>query len=61
MQERNKPIEPLKKPAQAPFFLPTVPGLARDPVFDVNAAGQEGTGAPPLATAMARSGDDHVS
>lgn len=61
MQERNKPIEPPKKPAQAPFFLPTVPGLARDPVFNMNAAGQEDKGAHPLTIATARSGDDHVS
>ena len=26
-QERNKPKEPPKPPAQAPFFLPTLPGL----------------------------------
>ncbi len=45
MQERNKPIEPPKKPAQAPFFLPIVPGLARDPVFDVAAPEQEQKGA----------------
>lgn len=38
LQERNKPIEPPKKPAQAPFFLPTVPGLERDPVFDLQGA-----------------------
>ncbi len=45
LQERNKPIEPPKKPAQAPFFLPTVPGLARDPVFDLDGAEEKDAGA----------------
>lgn len=45
LQERNKPIEPPKKPAQAPFFLPTVPGLARDPVFDLERAEEDSVGA----------------
>ncbi|KAG9318708.1 hypothetical protein JVU11DRAFT_804 [Chiua virens] len=27
IQQRNQPIEPLKKPEQAPFFLPTLPGV----------------------------------
>ncbi len=39
-QERSKPIQPPKKPAAAPFFLPTLPGLSRTPVFDVD--GEEG-------------------
>lgn len=34
IKERNKPIEPPKKPASAPFFLPTVKGLQFK--FDVN-------------------------
>lgn len=34
IKKRNKPKEPLKKPKQAPFFLPTVAGL--DFQFDVN-------------------------
>ena len=33
MQERSKPIQPPKKPEAAPFFLPTVSTLARNPVF----------------------------
>ncbi len=33
----HRPIEPPKKPEAAPFFLPTVPTLARNPVFDTNA------------------------
>ena len=45
LQERNKPIEAPKKPAQAPFFLPTVPGLARDPVFDLEGAEENDAGA----------------
>lgn len=45
VQERNKPIEPPKKPAQAPFFLPTVPGLERDPVFDLQGEGEGSEGA----------------
>ena len=45
VQERNKPIEPPKKPAQAPFFLPTVPGLARDPIFELQGGGEGGEGA----------------
>ena len=27
IKQRNKPIEPAKQPKQAPFFLPTLPGL----------------------------------
>lgn len=34
IKKRNKPKEPLKKPKQAPFFLPTVAGL--DIHFDLN-------------------------
>ncbi|GBG70074.1 hypothetical protein CBR_g5707 [Chara braunii] len=30
---RNKPAAPSKKPERAPFFLPTLPSLAGDPVF----------------------------
>ena len=44
MQERNKPIEPPKKPAQAPFFLPTLPGLAQNPVFDLDGAQEKDEG-----------------
>lgn len=33
MQARNQPKEPPKQPAQAPFFLPTVPGLSGQPDF----------------------------
>lgn len=33
IKARSKPIQPPKKPEAAPFFLPTVPGLASKPVF----------------------------
>jgi hypothetical protein len=32
-----RPMEPAKKPEAAPFFLPTVAGLSRTPVFDTAA------------------------
>lgn len=38
IKARNKPIQPPKKPEAAPFFLPTVATLARNPVFDTTAA-----------------------
>lgn len=38
IKKRNKPKEPLKKPKQAPFFLPTVAGL--DIQFNVDGAEQ---------------------
>ncbi|KAK9819682.1 hypothetical protein WJX72_001066 [[Myrmecia] bisecta] len=41
IKARNKPIEPPKKPAAAPFFLPTVAGLQGVPVFDLEANGGE--------------------
>ena len=58
-QARNKPIEPPKKPAAAPFFLPTLAGVdaGRNPVFDFGAAaggqegGDDGTTADPAAEA----------
>ncbi len=57
LQARNKPIEPPKKPAAAPFFLPTLAGVdaGRNPVFDFGAAdgqqGGEGGAADPAAEA----------
>ncbi|WIA17803.1 hypothetical protein OEZ85_009315 [Tetradesmus obliquus] len=33
IKARSKPLAPPKKPEAAPFFLPTVPGLSRNPVF----------------------------
>ena len=38
LQARSKPIQPPTKPASAPFFLPTVPGLHSEPLFDPSAA-----------------------
>ncbi|EIE21950.1 WD40 repeat-like protein [Coccomyxa subellipsoidea C-169] len=37
IKERNRPTEPPTKPAAAPFFLPTIPGLEGNPVFDTEA------------------------
>lgn len=34
VQARSKPVQPPKKPASAPFFLPTVAGLHSEPLFD---------------------------
>lgn len=33
-QVRNKPIEPPKKPEKAPFFLPSVPSLSGEILFE---------------------------
>ena len=41
IKERNRPKEAPKKPEAAPFFLPTVQGLERDPVFDLNGNNEE--------------------
>lgn len=35
-QERNKPLAPPKKPAAAPFFLPTVSDVAGNIAFDLD-------------------------
>lgn len=42
IKRRNAPVEPLKKPAAAPFFLPTRPGLAA--AFDFSAAADDAEG-----------------
>jgi U3 small nucleolar RNA-associated protein 21 len=34
IQVRNKPIEPPKKPEKAPFFLPSVPSLSGEILFE---------------------------
>lgn len=34
LQARNKPIEPPKKPQKAPFFLPSVPSLSGEILFE---------------------------
>lgn len=41
VQARSKPIQPPTKPANAPFFLPTVPGLHSEPLFDPSAVTEE--------------------
>lgn len=43
-QERNKPIDPPKKPEKAPFFLPTIPSLSREIVFKNSDTGDEHKG-----------------
>lgn len=35
IKERNKPVKPAEKPQAAPFFLPTVAGVHRDVIFDL--------------------------
>lgn len=36
-QLRNKPVEPPKKPEKAPFFLPSIPSLSGEILFQHNA------------------------
>ena len=38
MQAHSKPVQQPKKPANAPFFLPTVAGLHSEPLFDPSIA-----------------------
>lgn len=38
LQARSKPVQPPKKAANAPFFLPTIAGLHSEPLFDPSAA-----------------------
>ena len=49
IKKRNATEQPPQKPAAAPFFLPTVPQVRGEPVFDVDvggaAAGEEAGGA----------------
>ena len=40
LQARSKPVQLPKKPANAPFFLPTLAGLHSEPLFDPSAAPQ---------------------
>jgi hypothetical protein len=42
IKARSKPLAPPKKPEAAPFFLPTVPGLSRNPVFTADGSSKEG-------------------
>lgn len=41
IKKRNKPLEPVEKPKQAPFFLPTISGLTPQFNLDAAAAGAE--------------------
>ncbi|KAL3149179.1 hypothetical protein ABBQ32_002010 [Trebouxia sp. C0010 RCD-2024] len=43
IKARSKPVQPPKKPASAPFFLPTVAGLHSEPLFDPSAADEART------------------
>lgn len=62
VQERNKPLQPPKKPEAAPFFLPTTAGVQRDVQFDMDAAAAhfaarrdgDGAGAPPPGMSQRR-------
>ncbi|KAF6265106.1 WD40 repeat-like protein [Scenedesmus sp. NREL 46B-D3] len=45
IKARSKPLAPPKKPEAAPFFLPTVPGLSRNPVFAADGSTKEAGGA----------------
>lgn len=56
IKRRNAPVEPMKKPAAAPFFLPTRPGLAA--AFDFSAAANDGGGGDDTAE---RSGGDGIA
>ncbi|KAL7615945.1 hypothetical protein Lser_V15G01030 [Lactuca serriola] len=40
IKERNKPIEPPKKPEKAPFFLPSIPSLSGEILFKVTTTDQ---------------------
>ncbi|KAF8055387.1 WDR36 [Scenedesmus sp. PABB004] len=41
IKARSKPLQPPKKPEAAPFFLPTVPGLAGQPTFAAGGGGEQ--------------------
>ncbi|KAL7126155.1 hypothetical protein ABFS83_14G166500 [Erythranthe nasuta] len=41
IKERNKPIEPPKKPEKAPFFLPSIPSLSGEILFKPRESGEE--------------------
>jgi hypothetical protein len=56
IKARSKPIQPPKKPEAAPFFLPTVPGLEGNPVFDAAVAAAGGGGGANGTAAAANGG-----
>lgn len=41
IKERNKPIEPPKKPEKAPFFLPSIPSLSGEILFKPSEVAEE--------------------
>ena len=57
IKAKNKPKAPPKKPKAAPFFLPTIPGLATQ--FDLSAvekAAEENTLKTPVAISFTKFG-----
>ncbi|XAR54384.1 hypothetical protein NMG60_11029486 [Bertholletia excelsa] len=44
IKARNKPIEPPKKPEKAPFFLPSIPALSGEIIFQPSESTHEGKG-----------------
>ena len=57
IKAKNKPKAPPKKPKAAPFFLPTIPGLATQ--FDLSAvekAAEENTSKAPVAISFTKFG-----
>ena len=63
MQARSKPVQPPTKPANAPFFLPTVAGVHGDALFDPPAAQdqpQDQTDNPSTSSRINRSAGEHV-
>ena len=57
IKAKNKPKAPPKKPKAAPFFLPTIPGLATQ--FDLSAvekAAEENTLKAPVAISFTKFG-----
>jgi U3 small nucleolar RNA-associated protein 21 len=52
IKQRNKPIQPPKKQAQVPFFIPTIAGIR--PRFDVTSEGAQGDEQDETGLAMGR-------
>ena len=64
MQARSKPVQPPTKPANAPFFLPTVAGVHGDALFDPTASqdqAEDQTDNPSTSSRINRSAGEHVS
>jgi len=63
MQARSKPVQPPTKPANAPFFLPTVAGVHGDALFDPTASqdqAEDQTDNPSTSSRINRSAGEHV-